>query len=282
MMETTKNLYDEVSIRTSKITTNLYSTSFSLGIRFLHPSIRKPIYSIYGFVRLGDEIVDTFFNYNNSKLFQRFCGDVYDALDNRISINPILNSFQAVVHQYNIDRKLVDQFLHSMQMDLYKQKYDQEDYKEYILGSAEVVGLMCLYVFCNGNQELYNNLKDQAMALGSAYQKINFLRDLKNDFQVLGRTYFPSLDMQHFDDNVKKAIIEDIEKDFRKGYEGIKRLPQLARFGVYLSYIYYYNLLRKIKKTPSSIILQKRVRISNKHKYAVFVSSALRYKLNLL
>lgn len=277
-----KDLYDKVSLKASKIITNMYSTSFSLGIRFLHHKIQDPIYSIYGFVRIGDEIVDSFHEYDKKWLLDKFRTDVNYALKNKISLNPILNSFQRTVHEYKIEYELIDQFIHSMEMDLHHLRYTKERYEEYILGSAEVVGLMCLQVFCNGNDALYQQLKPYAMKLGSAYQKINFLRDLYTDFNKLGRTYFPGIDVNNFTEETKQKVISDLEKDFKEGYRGIKLLPRVAKFGVYLSYIYYYGLLNKIKKTSPSELLQCRIRISNKRKYALLFSSAMRYKLNLL
>jgi phytoene/squalene synthetase len=242
----------------------------------------QAIYGIYGFVRLGDEIVDTFHDYNKKALLERFRRDVDEAIEEKISLNPILNSFQHVVHKYNIEKELIDLFINSMEMDLDKQAYDQSGYKRYILGSAEVVGLMCLRVFCAGDDALYNNLKPFAMSLGSAYQKINFLRDLKADYQHLGRTYFPNVDLNEFNENHKKQIEQDIENDFRNGLKGIKKLPQEAKFGVYLSYIYFYGLFRKIKKTPSREILKRRIRISNRRKYYLLARSIMVYKLRLL
>ncbi|NBC82592.1 MAG: squalene/phytoene synthase family protein [Bacteroidetes bacterium] len=277
-----KSLYDKVSFKTSMYTTNTYSTSFSMGIRFLHMRFHQAIYGIYGFVRLGDEIVDTFHDYNKKALLERFRRDVDEAIEEKISLNPILNSFQHVVHKYNIEKELIDLFINSMEMDLDKQAYDQSGYKRYILGSAEVVGLMCLRVFCAGDDALYNNLKPFAMSLGSAYQKINFLRDLKADYQHLGRTYFPNVDLNEFNENHKKQIEQDIENDFRNGLKGIKKLPQEAKFGVYLSYIYFYGLFRKIKKTPSREILKRRIRISNRRKYYLLARSIMVYKLRLL
>jgi len=277
-----KSLFDKISFQTSAILTQSYSTSFSLGIRFLNYKYHNPIYGIYGFVRLGDEIVDTFHEYNKGELMERFKRDVYQSIDEKISLNPVLNSFQHVVHRYNIDRELIDLFINSMDMDLSKQSYDRKGYENYILGSAEVVGLMCLKVFCDGNAEKYNELKPYAMALGSAYQKINFLRDLKADYQELGRTYFPNIDLMEFNDQQKQRIEDEIEKDFKKGLQGIKMLPDHARFGVYLSYIYFYGLFRKIKKTPTREIMRRRIRISNRRKYFLLARSLMLYKLKLL
>jgi 15-cis-phytoene synthase len=274
-------LYNKISYRSSKIITRAYSTSFSLGILFIKPSVRNDIYAIYGFVRLADEIVDTFHDFNKESLLNRFRDDVYKSIDEGISLNPILQSFQSTVNKYNIDKQLIGQFLHSMEMDLNKQVYDPDKYKEYILGSAEVVGLMCLKVFSKGDEKLYQDLKPYAMSLGSAYQKINFLRDLKDDFQTLGRTYFPGIDLNYFNDNAKWELIEDIEKDFAHGYEGIKKLPRVARFGVFLSYRYYYGLLKKIKRAAPKEMLSKRIRLSDKRKLYMLFRSAIQYKLHL-
>jgi 15-cis-phytoene synthase len=277
-----KELYDKVSIKCSRITTRSYSTSFSLGIRCLGKELRDPVYSIYGFVRFADEIVDTFHDYNKQQLLERFKEDTYRAIDDHISTNPILNSFQITVHHFNIDRILVDQFLHSMEMDLNKKDHSQESFEEYILGSAEVVGLMCLRVFCNGDNELYLTLKPYAMSLGSAFQKINFLRDLNADFNGMGRSYFPNIDLSRFDDSNKKLIEESIADDFHKGYEGIKQLPKAARFGVYVAYVYYLALFKKIKNTPSEKVLQSRIRIRNRHKARLLAYSYFKHQLNML
>jgi phytoene synthase len=277
-----KSLYDKISFKTSALTTQAYSTSFSLGIRFLNMRFHEPIYAIYGMVRLADEIVDTFHEFDKEELLKRFREDVYRSVDEKISLNPILNSFQLVVNEYNIDRELIDLFLDSMEMDLNKREYDESLYKRYILGSAEVVGLMCLKIFCDGNEEQYLKLKPYAMSLGSAYQKINFLRDLNADYQSLGRTYFPNVDMHEFNETIKHEIEEDIEQDFQHGLEGIKQLPRDAKFGVYLSYIYFHGLLRKIKRSSPAEILQKRVRLSNKRKYFMLARSAMLYKFNIL
>jgi len=275
-----KALFDSVSIRTSRMTTKAYSTSFSLGILGLDKKYHDPIYAIYGFVRFADEIVDTFEDYPQKELLERFWKDTYLALDEKISLNPILNSFQQVVNAFNIDRDLIETFLKSMEMDLYKKDYDEEGYKAYILGSAEVVGLMCLKVFVDGDEKRYQELKKPAMQLGSAFQKINFLRDLHADYHVLGRTYFPGVDLNEFNERVKAEIEADIDIDFKAGYEGIKQLPKGARFGVYIAYVYYYSLFKKICNTHADIILNERVRISNKRKYGLFLSSYVRHTIN--
>ena len=275
-----KALFDSVSIRTSRMTTKAYSTSFSLGILGLDKKYHDPIYAIYGFVRFADEIVDTFEDYPQKELLERFWKDTYLALDEKISLNPILNSFQQVVNAFNIDRDLIETFLKSMEMDLYKNDYDEEGYKAYILGSAEVVGLMCLKVFVDGDEKRYQELKKPAMQLGSAFQKINFLRDLHADYHALGRTYFPVVDLNEFNERVKAEIEADIDIDFKAGYEGIKQLPKGARFGVYIAYVYYYSLFKKICNTHADIILNERVRISNKRKYGLFLSSYVRHTIN--
>lgn len=277
-----KQLFDDVSQEMSKLTTKRYSTSFSLGIRFLHPDLHKPIYSIYGFVRFADEIVDTFHDFDKAALLNSFKEDTYKAINEGISLNPILNSFQWVVNTYQIPHDLIDTFLNSMEMDLNKSAYDQSKYEEYILGSAEVVGLMCLKVFVEGDRKNYVDLKPYAMKLGAAFQKINFLRDLKADYQELGRTYFPGIDLQEFNATVKKEIEADIELDFHQGYLGILKLPKKARFGVYMAYKYYFKLFKKIKRTPANTILNERVRIPNYRKVRILLTSYLRHNLNLL
>lgn len=281
-MSRQRELYDHVCLRCSKLTTNSYSTSFSLGIKFLHRDFHMPIYALYGFVRFADEIVDTFHEHNKQELLDRFREETYQAIDEKISLNPILHSFQMVVNKYHIERELIDTFLHSMELDLSEKKYDQEGYEEYIDGSAEVVGLMCLRVFLEGDDAKYLDLKFYARRLGSAFQKINFLRDLKADYQIMGRTYFPGVDMGQFNDSVKKEIEEDIQKDFDDGLTGIKMLPKKSRFGVYVAYVYYQSLFNKVKKTPAAVILNKRIRIPNNQKYALFVKCYMRHRLNAL
>ncbi len=278
-----KELFDMISRESSKMTTTTYSTSFSLGIKFFSKNFHDPIYAIYGFVRFADEIVDSFHGFDKPKLLQRFTVDTYQAIDEGISLNPILNNFQATVNKYKIDRELIDLFLRSMEMDLTKKVYETADeYKEYILGSADVVGLMCLRVFCEGNEEKYQELKPRAMRLGSAFQKINFLRDLKADHFGLGRTYFPGVNMDQFDDTEKKKIEDDIQKDFDEALIGIKQLPKGAKFGVYVAYVYFYALLKKIRRLPAERILNERVRISDPAKYMLLFSSLLRYRLGFL
>lgn len=277
-----KKLFDELAYKVSKETTKQYSTSFSLGILALSATIRNPIYAIYGYVRLADEIVDTFHDYNKEKLLKKFKEETFQALEDRISLNPILQSFQETVHRYNIDEKLIHQFLKSMEMDLHKIEYNSDLYKEYILGSAEVVGLMCLQIFVNGDREQYENLKPYAMILGSAFQKVNFLRDMKDDYYTLGRSYFPNLDMTLFDNNVKNSIEKEIEKEFRQALIGIKKLPASSRFGVYLAYRYYVSLFKKIKRKSAQTILSERIRISNGAKISLMMSCYVQYKTSFL
>jgi 15-cis-phytoene synthase len=277
-----KELFDKVSIRCSRLTTVAYSTSFSLGIRCLGKELRDPIYSIYGFVRFADEIVDTFHDFKKPELLSDFRQETYKAIDQKISLNPILNSFQFTVNTYSIDHELVDQFLKSMEMDLSKTSYDETAIQEYILGSAEVVGLMCLRVFCKSDSELYLRLKPYAMSLGSAFQKINFLRDLNADYVGMGRTYFPGIDISNFDDHLKKQIETSIKSDFDDGYKGIKLLPRSARFGVYVAYVYYLALFRKIQNTPSDHVLKSRISIRKRHKARLLAYSFLKHQFNML
>jgi len=275
-----KQLFDELSYEVSKATTRKYSTSFSLGIIALSPTIRPSIYAIYGFVRVADEIVDSFHDFNKKELLKRFTTQTWEALDEGISLNPVLQSFQETVHKYKIDASLIKQFLHSMEMDLEKVDYNSDLYKEYILGSAEVVGLMCLHIFVNGDKTLYEELKPYAMKLGSAFQKVNFLRDLKDDYQILGRTYFPNIDMKVFNNDIKKQIQTEIEDEFKEALIGIKRLPTSSKFGVYLAYKYYISLFKKITKTPVENILKERIRIPNAKKFSLAMSSYVQYKMS--
>ena len=277
-----KDLFDMISRKSSKLATVTYSTSFSLGIRFFSKKFHDPIYAIYGFVRFADEIVDSFHGFDKSRLLERFKTDTYLAIEEGISLNPILNNFQWAVNTYNIERELIDRFLHSMAMDLQEIDYDQPAFEEYILGSAEVVGLMCLRVFCEGDEEKYQQLKPPAMRLGSAFQKINFLRDLKADYKDLGRTYFPGVDLSRFTEETKKRIEDDIALDFSDGLEGIRNLPKGARFGVYMAYVYFYKLFLKIKRTNSSKIMSERIRIPNRTKYKLLFTSYLRHQFNIL
>lgn len=267
----TKQLYDISSQVCSKVITNHYSTSFSMGIRTLHKKYRMPVYSIYGFVRLADEIVDTFHEFDKKTLLESFKKDTYQAINKKISLNPILNAFQLVVNQYGIEKELIDAFLLSMEMDLSENEHNQATYTKYIYGSAEVVGLMCLRVFVEGNGKLYEELKEPARSLGAAFQKVNFLRDIQSDYQERGRVYFPGIDFEHFKNNEKDLIEKDIQKDFLAAYNGIVKLPKGSRKGVYLAYIYYLKLFHKIKKLPASKILSERVRIPDITKFALLL-----------
>ena len=278
-----KHLFDTVSEDCSKIVTQSYSTSFSMATKMLHPSIRNHVYNVYGFVRVADEIVDSFHEYPKEELLDRFEADLYHGLDQKINLNPILNAFQKTVNAFDIDRELIAAFMRSMRWDLEKKVYEtDQEYKDYIYGSADVVGLMCLKIFVKGDTAQYESLKPAAMALGSAFQKVNFLRDLKNDFQDLERTYFPNVNFNQFDETSKSAIIEEIESDFTKALEGIFKLPTEARFGVYTAYKYYTKLLAKLKRTPSLNIQKTRIRVPNYQKMTVFARSYVKYRLNLL
>lgn len=278
-----KSLFDTTSFKCSKLVTKNYSTSFSLAVYMLSPNIRGAIYSIYGFVRFADEIVDSFHDYDKEKLINDFEKEYYKAMEMGISLNPILNSFQHTVKQYNITDDMVQAFLKSMKLDLVKSTYNtQTEYEDYIYGSADVVGLMCLKVFVNGKTEKYEQLKHEAMRLGSAFQKVNFLRDLKDDNLVLNRNYFPGVDLNTFDENSKTAIINEIEEDFRIAYQGIVKLPIEAQFGVYTAFVYYKKLLKKLKKTPYSEIGNSRIRVSNYTKASLLAQSFVTYKLKLV
>jgi phytoene/squalene synthetase len=278
-----KSLFDTVSFKCSKLVTKNYSTSFSLAVNMLSPSIRDGIHSIYGFVRFADEIVDSFHDYDKENLINDFEKEYYKAVANGISLNPILNSFQHTVKQYNISDDLVQAFLKSMKLDLIKSNYDtQTEYEDYIYGSADVVGLMCLKVFVKGNNQKYEQLKSEAMRLGSAFQKVNFLRDLKDDNLVLNRNYFPGVDLKSFDENAKTAIIQEIEEDFKVAYQGIIKLPIEAKFGVYTAYVYYKKLLKKLKNTPYYEIGNSRIRVSNYTKAGLLAQSFVTYKLKLV
>jgi 15-cis-phytoene synthase len=277
-----KELFDMISKKSSKLTTVTYSTSFSMGIRFFSRRFHDPIYAIYGFVRFADEIVDTFHDYDKNKLLEDFKRDTYAAITDRISLNPILNNFQWAVNKYKIERELIDTFLRSMEMDLYKEEYDRKGYEEYILGSAEVVGLMCLRVFCEGNEEQYHELRPSAMRLGAAFQKINFLRDLSHDYHGLGRSYFPGIEIEQFDQTTKARIEKEIDDDFQAGLDGIRRLPKGARFGVYVAYVYFYALFKKVRKVSAQLLLRKRIRVPDPEKYALLVSSYMKDKMNML
>lgn len=276
-----KSLFDTISFECSKNVTSAYSTSFSSAVKMLAPTIRQDIYNIYGFVRFADEIVDSFHDYDKENLFEMFQKDLNAALQNKISLNPILNSFQHTVHKFQIPNSLIASFMKSMKMDLIKSKYETvAEYNEYIYGSADVVGLMCLKVFVNGNDEKYKELEQPAMRLGSAFQKVNFLRDLKADYDELNRTYFPNTDLTKLDEASKNQIIKEIEADFEAGYQGIVNLPLEAKFGVYTAYIYYKKLLSKLKKTPSAEIKNTRIRVSDYQKFQLFAKCYFTYKLN--
>jgi phytoene/squalene synthetase len=275
-------LFHEVSNECSRITTRRYSTSFSSAIKLLHKSLQQDIYNIYGFVRFADEIVDTFHAYNKKDLLNEFREETHAAIERKISLNPILHSFQQTVHLYNIDICLIDTFFYSMELDLNKKQYDKTAYTQYIYGSAETVGLMCLYIFCEGNQNLYNELKAYAQNLGAAFQKVNFLRDVKNDFENLDRVYFPICDFRNFTESEKQVIEADIQNDFDNAYKGILRLPIKARFGVYVAYKYYLSLFQRIKKLQPQTILQQRIRIPNYGKAMILAKAGLRLQLNLL
>ena len=275
-----KEKFDRLSAECSKLTTKRYSTSFSLGIRFLDKHLHAPIYAIYGFVRLADEIVDSFHDHDKQLLLDQFKAQCFEAIDCGISLNPILNSFQHTVRTYSIDHQLIHQFLKSMEMDLYKQEYDQQKYEEYILGSAEVVGLMCLYVFTGGDQQTYEALKPSAMRLGAAFQKINFLRDIGADFNQLNRSYFPDVDLERFDECDKQKIEEDIDEDLKEALVGIRMLPRSSRRGVFLAYRYYQQLFKKIKLAGARAVFSKRFRISNRRKIALLFDTMVKHRLN--
>lgn len=276
------SLYNQVCRECSRLITTRYSTSFSLGIRVFHKRFRSPIYAVYGFVRFADEIVDTFHDYPKAVLLQRFREDTYQALEERISLNPVLHAFQETVHKYGIERELIDAFLDSMEMDLFFDRYEDSLYKKYIYGSAEVVGLMCLRVFCEGDDATYQHLKDSACSLGSAFQKINFLRDMKSDYDDRGRVYFPGVDYVNFTQADKTAIEADIKKDFDDAFVGIRQLPKGCRLGVYLAYVYYTNLFEKIKKSPVRRVTEERIRVPDRKKVYLLFSSAVKNQLGLL
>jgi phytoene/squalene synthetase len=277
-----KEIFDTVSASCSKTTTRAYSSSFSLGIYFLSRKLHRPIYGIYGFVRLADEIVDSFHDFDKKCLLEKFRADTQEAIASRISINPILNSFQEAVHQYNIEWELIDTFLKSMEMDLHQSQYTREHYQEYILGSAEVVGLMCLRVFTERNIDQYEELKPYAMKLGSAFQKVNFLRDVSADYHVLGRTYFPNVNFETFSLKQKEQIQEEIEAEFNEALIGIRKLPLSARRGVYVAYVYYRKLFNRIKKLPAENVMNTRVRIDNMNKIGLMFGSLVKHQLNSL
>jgi 15-cis-phytoene synthase len=275
-------LFHTTSQSCSRIVTESYSTSFSSAIKMLHKDLRQPVFNIYGFVRFADEIVDTFHDHDKEFLLQQFRTETYDAIKRGISLNPILNSFQRTVNEFNIDHKLIDAFFHSMEMDLNKKAYDCQGYKEYIYGSAEVVGLMCLYVFCEGKKESYDKLESPARSLGAAFQKVNFLRDIKADFNGLARVYFPGCDFNNFTEQEKRQIEEDIHNDFRQAYLGITMLPLKARFGVYVAYKYYLSLFKKIKRMEPARVLEERIRIPNYRKAMIIFRAGVKNQLRLI
>jgi 15-cis-phytoene synthase len=276
------NLYNTTCQACSELITKRYSTSFSMGIRAFEPKIRMPVYAIYGFVRFADEIVDTFHGYPKAELLERFREDTHTAIREGISLNPVLHAFQEVVHRYGIEHELIEAFLHSMEMDLYHSAYGSDLYEKYIYGSAEVVGLMCLRVFCEGDRALFDHLKSPARSLGAAFQKINFLRDLKSDFDERGRVYFPGVDFHNFTQADKRNIEAEIKKDFDDAYIGIVQLPKSARFGVYLAYVYYLNLFKKIRRTAAAKVKEQRIRVNDGKKVFLLCSSAVRMSLNML
>jgi len=279
---TNLELYNHVSMVASRYTTKAYSTSFSAGIALLHKEIQDPIYAIYGFVRFADEIVDTFHDYDKNLLLKEFKKETYDSIQRKISMNPILHSFQSTVNKYNIDLELIETFFKSMEMDLEPQSYARENYNQYIVGSAEVVGLMCLQVFTDGDKIRYEKLKKYAVRLGAAFQKINFLRDLKFDYEQLGRVYFPSVDVKDFNDQVKKDFEKEIAEDFSEAFKGIVQLRPRTQFGVYLAYSYYIALFNKIKRKNSQELLQHRIRVSNFKKLMLLPKVYLKVRFNLL
>lgn len=275
-------LYDRTCAECSQLVTRRYSTSFSMGIRMFDKRFRPPIYAIYGFVRFADEIVDTFHQFPKGDLLQRFWEDTYRAIEEGISLNPVLHSFQQTVKKYSIERELIDAFLKSMEMDLHQSDYEKSKYDEYIYGSAEVVGLMCLRVFCEGDGDLYEKLKPMARSLGAAFQKVNFLRDIRSDFDERGRVYFPGVDFNNFTEKDKLDIEDDIRRDFENAREGVRQLPKGARLGVYVAYIYYLNLFKKIKSTPSTRVAQERIRVHDGKKLLLLFSSAVRNSLGMI
>jgi Phytoene/squalene synthetase len=276
------DLFYRISASCSRIVTKTYSTSFSSAIQLLHKDIREGIFNIYGFVRLADEIVDTFHDYNKIRLLQQFKKETFDSIQDGISLNPILHSFQQTVNKYQIDILLIEDFFESMESDLTQTSHTNSSYEKYIYGSAEVVGLICLYVFCEGNKSHFEELKEPARSLGAAFQKVNFLRDMNNDFQALSRVYFPQCDFYNFTNSEKQSIELDIEQDFKKAYKGIFQLPTKARFGVYVAYKYYFSLFGKIRKTDSRFLLKKRVRIPDYYKIYILFTAGIKNRLRLI
>jgi phytoene/squalene synthetase len=275
-------IFDIVSGRCSEITTKNYSTSFSTAIRLLHRDLRQPIYNIYGFVRFADEIVDTFHQYDKATLLAEFKKETYTSIERGISLNPILNSFQQTVNKFNIDHNLIEAFFLSMEMDLTNKTYDTVNFNEYVYGSAEVVGLMCLYVFCEGKKELYSKLKASARSLGAAFQKVNFLRDIRADYTGLSRMYFPGCDFKNFTGSDKKQIEDDIRMDFNSAYTGILELPLKSRFGVYVAYKYYMSLFKKIIKLEPARVMESRIRIPDYKKAIIILRAGVKNQLGLI
>ncbi|MBP9084033.1 MAG: phytoene/squalene synthase family protein [Bacteroidia bacterium] len=273
--------YNDLCLELSTIITHRYSTSFTRGIKTLNKRFHKPIYAVYGYVRLADEIVDSFHDFNKKELLEEFKKNTWEAIDNKISTNPILHAFQLIVNEYKIDRELIVSFLYSMELDLEKKSYDEAFYEKYIYGSAEVVGLMCLRIFCEGNNELYNKLIEPARRLGAAFQKVNFLRDLKADFKELGRVYFPGIDFKTFDNAVKKQIEKDIDADFKAAYPGLMQLPKDVRPGVYTAFIYYRELLSKIEKVPASEVMNTRIRVPDAEKMVLLLRTYTKFGFSM-
>lgn len=276
------NVYNKTCFECSKTITHQYSTSFSIGIRAFDKRFRYPIYAVYGFVRAADEIVDTFHNHDKLRLITDFRRQTFEAIEQRISINPVLHSFQEVVNHYHIENKHIEAFLNSMEVDLESVSHTSESYRQYIYGSAEVVGLMCLRVFCENNESLYQKLMPSAQSLGAAFQKVNFLRDMKSDFEERGRVYFPELIYDNFTEDHKREIEADIQRDFDQALEGVKQLPHGTKLGVYIAYIYYLQLFKKISGTPANVIMQSRIRVSDRHKMALYLKAVVQQKLKVV
>lgn len=272
--------YNDLCLDLSTLVTHRYSTSFTRGIKTLNKRFHKPIYAVYGFVRLADEIVDSFHEFDKKTLLLNFKKDTWEAIDNKISTNPVLHAFQLIVNQYHIDRELIEAFLYSMEMDLDKKSYDDSFYQKYIYGSAEVIGLMCLRVFCEGDKEMYERLVEPARRLGAAFQKVNFLRDIKSDYQERGRVYFPGVDFTKFDNSTKKIIEDDIDKDFRAAYPGLMQLPKDVKPGVYTAFIYYRELLNKIQKVPANQVMQMRIRVPDSEKFVLLLRTYSKFGFN--
>lgn len=277
------SLYRQTNFECSKMITRRYSTSFSMGILAFSKKFRNPIYGIYAYVRYADEIVDTFHEFDKPRLFKEFREETFKAIHQKIHLNPVLDAFQEVVNKYGVDHELINAFLDSMEMDLEKTNYNPNGYQEYIYGSAEVVGLMCLRVFCEGDSVKYDHLKPNARSLGAAFQKINFLRDLKDDYQDRGRTYFPDVNFQvNFDETTKREIEADIARDMNHAYEGIKKLPGDAKLGVYLAYLLYMSLFRRLKKASPTDVMHSRIRVPDPEKIAIIPLAYFRTRMGLV